>query len=78
VTLVVIIIIYAGDHINIFEKCINISESLFYPITFFGALILIILPFAHINLIKLKFKSRWNLRTEMLINTSLLGAGKYK
>jgi hypothetical protein len=75
VTLVVIIIIYAGDHINIFEKCINISESLFYPITFFGALILIILPFAHINLIKLKFKSRWNLRTEMLINTSLLGAG---
>ncbi|ORY75565.1 hypothetical protein LY90DRAFT_502112 [Neocallimastix californiae] len=33
------------------------------------------MPFAHINLIKLKFKSKWNLKTEMLINTTLLGAG---
>ncbi|KAG4099172.1 hypothetical protein H8356DRAFT_1668429 [Neocallimastix lanati (nom. inval.)] len=75
VTLVVFLVIYLGDHIYIFEKCINITNGLFYPITFFGAIILLIMPFAHINLIKLKFKSKWNLKTEMLINTTLLGAG---
>ncbi|ORX84019.1 hypothetical protein BCR32DRAFT_291604 [Anaeromyces robustus] len=75
VTLVVFIVIYAGDHIYIFEKCINITDVLFYPITFFGAFILIILPFAYMHLIRLKFKSRWNLKTEMMVNSSLLGAG---
>jgi len=75
VTLVVFIIIYVGDRKNLFEKCINISNALFYPITFFGALILVILPFTHMQLIKLKFKSKWNLKTEMLVNSALLGAG---
>ncbi|ORX61051.1 hypothetical protein BCR36DRAFT_401310, partial [Piromyces finnis] len=75
VTFIVFIVIYVGDNINIFEKCINISNALFYPITFFGALILIILPFTHMHLINLKFKSRWNLKTEMLINSALLGSG---
>jgi len=77
VTLIVFIVIYVGDQINIFEKCINISNALFYPITFFGTLILIILPFTHMHLINLKFKSRWNLKTEMLVNSALLGSGKY-